>query len=58
MDDDLEARSEQDDEERQREAFFDLIEETAKRVNMSPEEADALVEEAVRWVRSHPEEAG
>ena len=37
---------------REREAFFDRIEETAKTANLSPEEADELVAEAVRSVRT------
>jgi prevent-host-death family protein len=40
---------------RRREAFFDHMEEVSKRVNLSPEEADALVEEAILAVRAKPE---
>lgn len=37
--------------ERRREAFFDRMEAAAERANMSPEEAEALVEEAIQAVR-------
>lgn len=37
--------------ERRRNAFFDRLEAAAGRANLSPEEADALAEEAVRAVR-------
>ena len=41
---------------RNREKAFDTLREIAERVNMSPEEADELVEEAIRWVRSNKDE--
>lgn len=37
---------------RRREAFFNRIEESARRANLSPEEADELVAEAIRSVRA------
>ena len=36
-----------------RRAFFDQLREMASRANMSPDEADELAQEAVRWARSH-----
>jgi prevent-host-death family protein len=36
---------------RRREAFFDQMDEAAKRANLSPEEADELVQEAIQEVR-------
>jgi prevent-host-death family protein len=41
-----------DDLDRDREDFFKDIAETARRVNMSEEEADALAAEAIAWARS------
>lgn len=37
--------------ERRRERFFDRLEAAAARANLSPEEADALAEQAVQAVR-------
>jgi prevent-host-death family protein len=37
---------------RRREAFFDQMEEVAARANLSPEDADALAQEAVQAVRA------
>ncbi len=37
--------------ERERKALFDHIEETARRVNLPPDEAEALVAEAIEAVR-------
>ena len=37
---------------RDRERFFDHIDEVSRRVNMDPDEADELVREAIAWVRS------
>lgn len=37
---------------RRRDAFFDQLEEVARRAGLSPNEADELVEEAVREVRA------
>jgi prevent-host-death family protein len=37
---------------KRREAFFDQMEEVSRRVNLSPEEADKLVEEAILAVRA------
>jgi len=37
--------------ERDRNAFFDRMAETARRVNLPPEEAEALVAEAIEAVR-------
>ena len=37
--------------ERERKAFFDHMEETARRVNLPPEEAETLVAEAIEAVR-------
>jgi prevent-host-death family protein len=40
---------------RRREAFFDQMDEIARRVDLDPAEADQLVEEAIRDVRAtHP----
>ena len=38
--------------ERRRREFFDQMREISERVNMSPEDADALAEEAVHAVRA------
>ncbi len=38
--------------QRSRQSFFDKMRVAAERANMSPEEADALAEEAVRAVRA------
>lgn len=37
--------------ERERRSFFDQMEETARRVNLPPEEAERLVAEAIEAVR-------
>jgi prevent-host-death family protein len=39
--------------QRSRKEFLDKIRATAERANMSPEEADELAAEAVRWARSN-----
>ena len=39
--------------QRSRKAFFDTMRIAAERANMSPEEADELAAEAVRWARSN-----
>jgi prevent-host-death family protein len=41
---------------RNREKAFDTLREISERVNMSPEEAEELAEEAIRWVRSNKDE--
>jgi prevent-host-death family protein len=38
---------------RNREKAYDALREISERVNMSPEEAEELVEEAISWVRSN-----
>jgi prevent-host-death family protein len=38
----------------QRDRFFEQARRAAERANMEPDEADALVNEAIAWVRSHP----
>ncbi len=39
--------------QRSRQGFFDKLQEMANRANLSPEEADQLAEEAVKWARSN-----
>lgn len=39
---------------RERQAFFDQMQEAAERANLSPEEADTLVSQAIKTVRSNP----
>ncbi|HYO49360.1 MAG TPA: type II toxin-antitoxin system prevent-host-death family antitoxin [Chloroflexia bacterium] len=41
---------------RDREKAYDTLREISERVNMSPEEAEELVEEAISWVRSNKDE--
>lgn len=41
----------------EREAFFDQMEAISQEVNLSPEEADSLAEEAVRAVRTQADKA-
>ena len=41
--------------QRSRQSFFRKLQEMAEQANMSPEEADELAAEAVRWARSNKE---
>jgi prevent-host-death family protein len=41
--------------QRSRQTFFRKLQEMAEQANMSPEEADELAAEAVRWARSNKE---
>jgi prevent-host-death family protein len=43
--------------QRSRQAFFDKLQDMAGRADMSPEEADELAEEAVKWARGKNKEA-
>ena len=42
--------------QQKRQEFFDTMRIAAERANMSPEEADELAAEAVRWARSNKSE--
>lgn len=43
--------------QRSRQTFFDKMQHMAEQADMSPEEADELAEEAVKWARDNKKEA-